>query len=214
MTGELDGAWLNGAEYAVEWDLDGPLWSVENDLGWTVTVTDGELVDYSVSLVQCADLTKGHGDEADESTSPEVVFEDLALLGVADLGGVDFTPASYCQAHVLVASDSGPSLTLAGTAASGFDEGEFLITTDEAYGALYDLDLDADDEILLAEVTLSRTADTLFEGLDFLALEDPGWTVLENLFTHQEVELALVPHIHEVSNDPVASVDCSGRSPL
>ncbi|MEL6178131.1 MAG: hypothetical protein AAFS10_04215 [Myxococcota bacterium] len=135
-----DGVWVDAARYVLTWswgsawpDEDGQGWWVENDLGYTVHIEQGYMVNYSMSLTPCALSATihrppptpwavalldalmgvsvahaGHGDEADPSTSAASRVENLASPGTVVLDERTFPGDLYCRVHYLVArSDTG-----------------------------------------------------------------------------------------------------------
>ena len=113
--------------YRYEWDLDGvkrdpasPGWTVDTDLGYEVTVTEGYLVSASVQLTQCPEeesaasrvwdaffgipsARAGHSSEFNPAAVTLGVAESLLDLAPFEAGTVTGIEERFCSAHYLVA---------------------------------------------------------------------------------------------------------------
>lgn len=121
---------LDAVTWALAWTgvTPGETWTTTNDLGVTFTVDGGFLVDYSASLVHCADTvaraeapgpdlwslvgvgTAYAADSAidDPSTVEPQLGEALAALPHTELGSRTFAARAYCSVHWLIArADAG-----------------------------------------------------------------------------------------------------------
>ncbi len=94
-------------------------WTLVNDLGTTVTIDSGYLVNYQASLVPCVDgetpvadigganvgsTTKAaHGDVPDPSASPIPLVEKLLAPGTTELAELTMDADRYCGVHYLIA---------------------------------------------------------------------------------------------------------------
>ena len=194
---EPAGALIAEVRYQTRWDRspEGP-WTTTNDLGYTITVERGYLVNYSAALVECLDA-RGHGESVNLTETPTPWMEPLAPARPGAFESRAFTAARYCHVHYLVArSDAetdglpidhepaleGLSVWLEGhylaPGASQGEELDFTISTSAPFGAIYELTpniefeaqtetpLDADAP-LRATVALERQLDTLFDAVDF-----------------------------------------------
>jgi hypothetical protein len=155
--GDISDATPVGVRYHLAWAWgdaepteDG--WTVVNDRGYEVRVTDGYLVTYSVQLAPCTEgdldtglgrlfgigrAHAGHGGEEDPSAWITGLAEPLASPEVRSLEPVIVDSGTYCRVHYLVARAEtgtldlpeemdlmGTSLYIEGTVASAGDEPE------------------------------------------------------------------------------------------
>lgn len=220
--------------WSVDWDTAGVQaeagggWRLTNNLGQQVLVEQGWLVSYSAALVPCATARlaprpgvvgallgvavarAGHGEEADPSSSPVAVVEDLADPQGSVLAEVSFDAAAYCGVHYLVGQapedtvspDGAPdmqgvSLVLEGWwwPAGGGDAQPLSLRSSLAWGNLMDLaEVGRAGAGERAEVRLTRRLAGLFDGVD-LAAEDGqsvAYGVLGNLVGGTSAALTLV----------------------
>lgn len=216
---------LDGVTWGVDWDLGSAEyteegWAVTNDLGFTFALEAGWLVDYSLTLVPCADavadagwerllgigLAHAHHVEFDDPS--EVIPqhpEALEAPGYTPLGALAFDPATYCSVHWLVASaDEGVrapdgtdladvALSVAARWEGAETSGVLDLATEWTNGVLLDLRVDpadlAGDEPVHGTVTVVRSLDGLFDGIDPVANTDLeiAWAMLTNLVEQAEV---------------------------
>ena len=197
-------------------------WSVTNDLGFTFAVDAGWLVNYSVTLVPCPDTVASgawerllgiglaHADHPDFDDPSELTPkhpESLARPGSTALGAIAFDPVQYCQVHWLVAQADAGAQATDGTDLSDVSlavsadwvgpetAGRLDITTGWTHGVLLDLAMPSEPAAGHATVTLVRSLDGLFDGVDPTTHTDLeiAWTLLSNLVEHATVRLALDP---------------------
>lgn len=193
---------LRAARWRAGWGLAGADVRSEGgfrtttDAGYTVTVSEGWLVDYSVTLVPCDEPTESvalrmlgigtahahHGEFDDPSQLEPVVVEEVAdgERPPVDLGGANFPGAEYCGVHWLLArgdadslapdgsSAGGRSLHLVGTWERDGEVGPIQIGTSLAQGMLRTIDDAAVEGIGDgATITIDRQLGTMFDGIDF-----------------------------------------------
>ncbi len=221
-----DGAVIAQVHYQTRWDQhlepEGP-WTTTNDLGYTITVERGYLVNYSAALVECLDA-RGHGESINLSETRVPFMEALAPAGAGAFDSRAFPAARYCHVHYLVARGDaetegmpaehepaleGLSVWLEGHYLAPGDQGpgdavDFSISTGAPFGALYELtpNLALDDELeleldtpLRATVVLERQRDTLLDGVDFANDSDDAHArrVIENVVSHAQLSISLEP---------------------
>lgn len=155
-----------------------------------------------------------HTEDTDPSTLETSYLEDLTKPASLEFSTA-FTPARYCRAHWLVARATNPtqgaagpdmtqkSLFIKGFYEHGAQRGSFLVDTWWPHGLLADLsDLTQsaeyenarrDGEPRHAFVTVTRSAATLFDGIDFETASNDELTglALNNLMDHTTVEVTL-----------------------
>ena len=154
----------------------------------------------------------GHDEQADPSAVPRSYVESLTEPRDTVLGAVAFEPTDYCRVHYLIARADGDTYALPDDTgmngisllvegrytAPGGATGRFAIAESNAHGALVDLAEALDDPSALgghAEVTIERSVDQLFDGIELDAVEDDqiGWAVLSNLAKTTRVTVFLQP---------------------
>lgn len=210
--------------YRLEWQsqaaqFDVTNWSVTNDLGYIIQVTDGYLANASVELIPCSELTPasqtangwdwlrpqpvyaGHGiGTVDDSRLLIAQTESLAMPAAAALGTVSVSPNQYCKAHYLLApipNDTAQpdTFALSGTyTAPGSDKATpFSLSTAMAWGAISDLTITpaAQDASQSLTITVQRDLDHLFDGLDFNHQTDDeqNRAVLRGIANHIVVQI-------------------------
>jgi len=116
------GLLLSEVTYQASWDWGGAKpdpgggWSVTNDLGFRVYVSEGVLVFYALQLSPCgaafaraaglpgvASAHAGHGDPLDPSVLPSPWVVSLADPAEPLLTTVSFKPQRYCEVDLLLA---------------------------------------------------------------------------------------------------------------
>ena len=173
----------------VEWGSDG--WSTTTDLGYEVSVTEATLVTYSATMVACehdhggwlAWLTgvfapavagASHPSEEDTALIGGPVTEDLSAPATLTLGTSTVDEPAYCEGHTAWGSSDPESatLTVSGTwTAPDGTAGPLAIDTTIDWGAQAEL-TESGDTVHLevgepAEITITRTLATIFDGVDF-----------------------------------------------
>ena len=166
---------------------DGEQRVFQSDEGWTITLTEGYVVTSGVTLIGCDGATR----ELDlywGALAEDLNVEDLEL---ASVGSVQSGPGEYCGMTVHYgpfdaetsdveprsAEVDGATIFLAGAAER---DGEIVPFQIRATGSLdVDLDLNAElgqplritgNENFPVELTLSKTYDRFFDGIDFSAM--------------------------------------------
>ncbi|MFT5684449.1 MAG: hypothetical protein ACI8RZ_005390 [Myxococcota bacterium] len=192
-------------------------WSTTTDLGYTVTITAGQLVTYNLGLLPCPEASAGwgllgtahaaHGPSinATSLTAPQAL--DLLALSDATLDTCTFPPARYCSAEALIARAdqhtrgvggvtpvAGVSLALTGHWQRGEVRQPFDMTTTLSTSSRADLDaLAPGADALHAEVTLSLSPARMFDGIP-LAEESEARilrAVLTNLLSSSDPRITL-----------------------
>lgn len=205
--------------YELAWDrgeaevrADGT-WTVVNDAGAEITVTDGSVATYSATLLECphghawldrlsavfgaATAWAGHtsgGPDPAQVQVPDAVVQSLVAPTTAVLGEATLVEPDYCQAHAAVAgggaTDGATTLSVTGTwLAPGEDEAvPFTIETAQAWGAVVDADLPG----TATTVRFVRRLDSLFDGVDVLtqSADEQAAAVLRSLTGQTTVRAA------------------------
>ena len=161
----------------------------DNDTGWTVTLDEAFVVTATATLQAC----DGAELPVDRYWGPLPENLGAADLDAFTFGGIDVAPGSYCSISVTYGPYEAPAETtrmhempddedalrgatfyLAGFARRGDETVEFELTTSERL--VIDLPIEAEDggplevsgeEPFPLELTLSKTYDRLFDGIDF-----------------------------------------------
>lgn len=187
--------------YVLTWDTDGITtveggWVTVNDLGYTITVTDGILTTFSATMVDC---DHGHGifewlfgfaapgiAEAGHTTTGG----DSALVGgpVVErlddpetdvLGTAEIDEPAYCQGHTAwgTLDPDEPTLEVTATWTSSDGEaGAIDLTTTMDWGVGGDL-VDNTGAVHIetgepATVEISHSLATMFDGIDLATVDD------------------------------------------
>lgn len=165
---------------------DGELRVFENDEGWTVHLTEGLITTTGTTLHRC------DGSEAAVDFYFGTIAEDLrsADLLPLTLGGTTVSAGSFCGLTVHygpfsaatdmppetadVTAADGNTIYLAGFAERGSESVEFEIAVDAAPDVYIDLEDRPEgalrisgDEPFPVEMTVSKTYDRFFDGVDF-----------------------------------------------
>ncbi len=192
---------LDGVTWGLDWDL-GEVeyteagWAITNDLGFTFVLEEGWLVDYSLTLVPCADSVADAGWERflgiELAHADHSIFDDpsqvqpqhpeaLAAPGFEIVDSLSFSAARYCSVHWLVArADDGVSapdgtdlsniaLSLTARWEGAETSGVLDLSTEWTNGVLMDLTVPESgvtDEPTHAQVTVVRSLAGLFDGID------------------------------------------------
>ena len=162
--------------YVMEWNWDEATtladntgWQTTNDLGYTITVTEGYLISYSIELIACdndftndplgtlyktlmpASASAGHGEESDPSRLAVPVVESLVNPQSFATDTLELTGTTYCWGHYLIGSSAASenydadnneaSLYIAGTyqAANSAEAIPFEIEADIAWGNIVEI---------------------------------------------------------------------------
>ena len=164
----------------------------ENDTGWTIRLTEAYITTKSVSLISCnggiQDVSMYWGPWAED-------IIDVADTAVQGIGGVSSNPASYCMVRVSYEPFYYDEITTAGggntpdntemngqtvlltyTAEKGEDVVSGTFTTQAKIVAEVDTSnlnnggpiVIANDQRVPVELTVSKTYDRFFDGIDFL----------------------------------------------
>jgi hypothetical protein len=192
---------LDGVTWGLDWDLGGAEyteagWAITNDLGFTFVLEDGWLIDYSLTLVPCADsvadagwerflgigLAHAHHSIFDDPSQVEPQHpEELAAPGFDSLESVSFSPATYCSVHWLVAKADDGAIAPDGSDLSNValsvstrwegaeSSGVLELSTEWTNGVLLDLTVpesELTEEPTHASVTVVRSLAGLFDGID------------------------------------------------
>ena len=160
--------------YSLTWDtaeaeLTDQGWQFENNLGYSITLTEGYVTSYSEQLIACEHTHSfiswlresfeallsiayaGHGEEQDAAAIVSAVREDFRNLKLVELGSVSVIEPTYCKAHYLTASTppaliaegdkqaENLSLSLTGSYQVDGEIVAFELNTSQAYGKIHDL---------------------------------------------------------------------------
>lgn len=213
---------VSSVSYLVRWDDTGVVrqedgWSVDTDLGYRVTVTEGWVVEHTVTLVPCAShqasgglwsviggvAYAAHAVPEDPSKLERQRAASLMTLAPEDLGAQAFAPGRYCDAFWLVGRasrpvpgeaarpEAGTSLHLAGRWRRGDQTGHFDYTTSWTQGRHHSLS-DAVGQGPALTVAITRQARSLFDGVDFAQAEElvSVWQILLNLTEDTRVQVS------------------------
>lgn len=215
------GVLLESVTWRVDWQTDGLVqqaegWSTTTDLGYTVTITAGHLVTYSLGLLPCPEASAGwglistaraaHGPSINETSLSAPRALDLRALTDADLDTRTFPAARYCSAEALIARadqhtrglgavepEAGVSLALTGHWQRGEERQPFDITTSLSASSRADLDRSVPGRH--AAVTLALRPARMFDGIA-LAEESEARILraaLTSLLSSQATHLTLTP---------------------
>lgn len=182
-----------------------------NDEGWDILLSEALVATEAVRLEEC-----GGSEQAIDmyfGTVPEsLIRKDCDLLG---LGGALIPEGRYCGATVTYApyvADENPdgydnphadadgsTVFLKGVARKGEQEVFFEISTDAAFDVSVELDVPIkinEDHIGNEDVTLSKTYDRFFDGVDFNEIDAlDADTVLPSVLEFEtRVTAGITPH--------------------
>ncbi|PRQ06182.1 hypothetical protein ENSA7_41000 [Enhygromyxa salina] len=176
-----------------------------------VQCADARVADAGLAVATPGLVARGHASGVDD-LSAEVfdLVESLTELGVARGEARELDGARYCAAHYLLAplsvlsagveqaerelDEHARALELGGASVliigswthPSRGAGTFVIRSDQAYGKILELELDADwdaGDRSRVDLVIRRPLDAMFDGVDFELdpADDAGWTVLGNL---------------------------------
>ena len=209
--------WLTWAGGDVTEEATG--WSVENDLGYRIHVTEGGLQNVRVQLVPCEEESSatsawnlfspffggaawaGHGDAVDPSHSHETLVEQLDMPTAQVWDEVSFVPAVYCQLHFILSGTEEESRSLWVNGVVEYPDGEqeaLSIETTLSWGEslfLREMVAIPEEEPVGLRVLLERDQESLFDGLDFASEKDVlerSKILLRNLVQNSRVRLDLL----------------------
>lgn len=198
--------------YLLTWETSGieiaddGSWTTTTDLGYTVTVTAGEVTTFSTTMVACEHdhgmfgwlfgvfgpriAEAGHSDDADPALVGGPSTEPLISPASTEFGSVTVDEPAYCEGHVAWGSSDPEAPTLRITAswvAPDGSTGEIDLATTIDWGTGGDLS-DPTGSVHLetgatATIEVRRRLATLFDGVDVAGADETelAMGVLRNL---------------------------------
>lgn len=178
-------------------DRNGPQLVFANDMGWEVYLDDAYVTTTALSLESCS------GDRFDVEMYWGPLAEDIPAHGDYELhgvGGVRAMGGSYCSLVVQygpseVGMDNpdalGSTVYLAGTAIKDDQTIEFVWKTELAIDVDVDIsEIDGgdpfhvgDNEFVSKKLTVAKTYDRFFDGIDFADIDSLGQADIDALLT-------------------------------
>jgi hypothetical protein len=195
------GVELTSARWRLDWDGAGVQptstgGSTTTDQGFDVEVDAGWMVDHTITLAPCANVTArgvpfvgvAHAHHLEFSDSSEILLSrvtDLTSPQPLGITGGSFGAATCCGFHWLVAR---LSLSLSGRWSRGGASGSIAVETSLPNAREYDFPADLAPADGSVSLVITRRLAGLLDGLDFEADNDNAiaWTVLANLVAQAE----------------------------
>ena len=190
---------------------DGETRVFDNDEGWTVHIGDGFVVTRGISLHSC------DGEAMSVETYLGALAEDLSHqdLDRMTVGGAEVGPSSFCSMTVHygpfdAGADEAPpetdpsdldglTLILAGWAQKGEDKIPFELRSNASLDVHLDLSVMASggpvrvtgDEDFPVELTVLKTYDRLFDGIDFGTAEEADMVAQTLVLLEEETRVEI-----------------------
>lgn len=213
-SGHVEEVSVSSVRWVLDWDESGTEeahpsgWTVESNLGYTVTLEEGWLLTSVVSLVPCdADDTGTHTEGLELAADAHAPFDDPSMLELTAIESLSrpvpvampqqtFAATRYCRSFWLIArgdqgtATSNTSMFLTGHWTRGNQAQPFTVNTDFTSSMLGGIS-GHEATPLQPSVVLTRQLRTLFDDVNFEAANDysVAWTILENLTNQATVTL-------------------------
>lgn len=191
--------------YKLTW-ADDERTTINNDLGYEITIDEGFITTYSAELLLCADnelsswlmpqtAYAGHGDEISTARTTQPLTESLPAQTAVLLETRTIAADNYCQIHVVIGPDNNSNtstLQITGSYSSLNSDavGSFSFQTNLAWGDIYSLPTYIGTNETAVSITIQRDISDLFNGINFEAdkTSQIEKTLLRNLINSIEIK--------------------------